>query len=129
MLNRKLRLTVPMATTEDYPFDFNHCIFELEPGFFNEVRRYAVFVGTNELESVTMFMDPPGFYAEREEDDGLEKVEFQIDRVTLNITGRSVFWSGVVYGKYRDIPWKTHAVPLDVLFKAERHREDLDYRD
>lgn len=128
MSNRKLRLTIPMSITDDYPFDFDHCVFELEPDFCNEVRRYAVFVGTNELESVTRLMDQPGFYADREED-GLEQIEFQTDRVTLNITRRSIFWSGIVYGKHRDIPWKTHALDLEVLFKAERDQADIDYRD
>lgn len=129
-MSRKFRLIVPMSTTDDYPFDFDLCIFKLEVDFFEEVKRLSALVDEEGLQSVTKFMEPPGFFAEPEENDSeLEKIDFKVDRVTLNITARSVYWSGVVYGKYRDICWKTHAVTLDELFKAYREGHELDYRD
>lgn len=128
MKTHRLRVIVPMSITDDYPFDFNLCMFVLGAEFFRELRRFAVFVRLNELESVTKLTKSPGFYSDTEDDCGLRRIDFRIDCVTLNITRVNVYWSGTVFGRNRDVYWKTHAVPFEELFLAEREKEELDYR-
>ncbi|MFH7321456.1 hypothetical protein ACHHRT_12720 [Desulfurivibrio sp. D14AmB] len=125
----RFRLTVPVSMTDDYNLDFNLCIFDLKDDFFEEVRRHSSFVAAYGLESVTKLMGPPGFYFDPEDGSELEKIDFKTDRVTLNITARSVYWSGIVFGKHRDTCWKTQAVPLsELLVDSVRDKKELDYR-
>lgn len=127
-----MKLLVPLSMSEDFIFDFNLCVFDLEAEFFEELRQLSELVKDNGLHQVAKFVDPPGFYCD--DWDGSEPacVEFCKDRVMLNVTDWSVYWSATVSTTYREIVWKSHSVPLNDLFRrlrvANQGAVQLDYR-
>lgn len=127
-----MKLIVPVSMSDDFIFPVNLCVFDLEAEFFEELKRLSGLVKEHDLYLVVKLFDPPGFHTDDE--DGLEPalVEFSKDRVMLNVTARSVYWSATVSTRYGNIGWTSHPIALDDLFQrvraAKQGQVQLDYR-